>query len=200
MKRQRLVLWIAIALAIGSILYPPWARTSARATVFVGYGWIFDPPLHAVIALPHLAAQTVLLGVALGALYLLFRSSGPSSPPRQESRPRERPTAARNDRAAPQSADDLPWWVVGLVIAGMFVLIVALYGVPTLGGGARGVAMWLAGYLGTLVGVLLPALGIIGIVWVIQRVRRRAYTAARWHFIVLSVGLFVLMLKGAGKL
>lgn len=81
MKAQRLVLWMGLGLAIASILYPPWARVSSRAEMFLGYAWIFDPPEYSVIALSHLAIQTALVGAAVGIAYLLsagveIRSSG----------------------------------------------------------------------------------------------------------------------------
>jgi hypothetical protein len=48
-KRQKLVVWVALALIVWMGLYPPWVQSFQRGDGRWGptagsYGWIFDPP------------------------------------------------------------------------------------------------------------------------------------------------------------
>lgn len=76
-RRQVIVLRIALAVAVLSMLCPPWGYGWWGAGAFVGYAWIVNPPAGASIALPHFIWQMVLLAVAA---FLSYRLAGAQPP------------------------------------------------------------------------------------------------------------------------
>ena len=71
MKKQLIILWIGIGIVILSILFPPWAVKSGGVQHFLGYGFLFCPPLDvASIEWSRLTAEILIIVLlAAGAFY-----------------------------------------------------------------------------------------------------------------------------------
>lgn len=72
-RPQQVLVWLAVSCAAFVLLYPPWTHTGHFSHLgFAGYGWVFAPPPRASIALAQLVIQLLLMGVVLGAGYVLL--------------------------------------------------------------------------------------------------------------------------------
>lgn len=72
-RPQQVLVWLAVACAALMLLCPPWTHTGFFSHLgFAGYGWVFAPPPRASIALAQLVIQLLLMGVVLGAGYVLL--------------------------------------------------------------------------------------------------------------------------------
>lgn len=76
-RRQVIVLRVALAGTVLSLLLPPWGYGPWGALRFVGYSWIFAPPEGMSIALHHFVWQTGLLAVVT---FLAYRLAGARPP------------------------------------------------------------------------------------------------------------------------
>lgn len=79
-RKQVIVLRAALAVALLSLLFPPWGYGPWGALRFVGYSSIFSPPEGASIALHHFVWQTVMLAVVT---FLSYRLAGAQPPGRR---------------------------------------------------------------------------------------------------------------------
>lgn len=100
-----------------------------------------------------------------------------------------------NDKS-PTKPKDISWVVFLSLLAAFFILVIVFGGIPSGGGGPTGQSLVLTHYLGRLVAAVVIALLFVGVVWLINRVRRRFYSTSKRDIAIATAVVLLLQFFG----